>query len=85
MRPNYYADTYFMKDRVYKICAAFFLAIVLPLFFSNAQKGNSVEEETIRDEIVQLEEIPEIKSDYEGTLLAAQTGLYQVKDGILWP
>lgn len=85
MRPNYYADTYFMKDRVYKICAAFFLAIALPLFFSNAQKGNSVEEETIRDEIVQLEEIPEIKSDYEGTLLAAQTGLYQVKDGILWP
>ncbi len=85
MRQNYYADTYFMKDRVYKICAAFFLAIALPVFFSNAQKGNSVEEESIRNETVQLEEIPEIKSEYEGTLLAAQTGLYQVKDGILWP
>ena len=74
-----------MKYRIYRISAAFFLAIALPLFFSNAQQGNSVEEESIRNETVQLEDIPEIKSEYEGTLLAAQTGLYQVKNGILWP
>ena len=74
-----------MKYRIHKIGAALFLAIALPLFFSNAQKGNSVEEENIREETVQLESIPEIKSEYEGTLLAAETGLYQVKEGILWP
>jgi hypothetical protein len=74
-----------MKYRFYRLSAVFFLAIALPLFFSNAQKGNSVEEETIRNETVQPEEIPEIKSEYEGTLLASHTGLYQVKDGILWP
>ncbi|MCR4714010.1 MAG: putative glycoside hydrolase [Treponemataceae bacterium] len=74
-----------MKYRFYRLSAVFFLTIALPLFFSNAQKGNSVEEETIRNETVQPEEIPEIKSEYEGTLLASHTGLYQVKDGILWP
>ena len=85
MRHGYYADTYPMKYRVYRISAAFFLAIALPLFFSNAQKGNSVEEEIIQNETIQMEEIPEIKSEYDGTLLAAETGLYQVKEGMLWP
>lgn len=77
-----------MKYRLYKTIAAFVLAIALPLFFSNIQKGNSFEEENIEnieDESIHLEEIPEIKSEYEGTLLAAETGLYQVREGILWP
>lgn len=79
------ADKESMKYRVYRISAAIFLAIALPLFFSNAQKGNSVEEESIKNETIQMEDVPEIKSEYEGTLLAAETGLYQVKDGVLWP
>ncbi|MCR4938914.1 MAG: putative glycoside hydrolase [Treponemataceae bacterium] len=80
-----YADKEFMKYRIHKISAILVLTIALPIFFSNAQKGNSVEEETVRNESVQVEDLPQIKSEYEGTLLASETGLYRVKDGILWP
>ena len=69
-----FSDNRFMKYSRLKIVALLFFILIVPFFFSNAEKGNNYIEPGI---IKPFQTSQEILSKQEGTLLGTKTGLYK--------
>ena len=78
------SDKSFMKYSQIKIVALLFFILVIPFFFSNAEKGNIPIDQQILEPIKNSQEFLQRQ---EGTLLGTKTGLYQIQNNkptLLW-
>ncbi len=73
-----------MKRSQIKIVALIFFVLIIPFFFSNAEKGKG----TLDQQIVKpIQNTQELFHKHDGALLGTKTGLYQIVNGqpsLLW-
>ena len=75
----FFSDNPTMKYSRLKIVALLFFILIVPFFFSNAEKGITPIEQKILKPILSSQEL---LTKYDGTLLGTKTGLYQIENGI---
>ena len=68
-----------MKRSQIKIVALIFFVLVIPFFFSNAEKGKGTLDQQL---LKPIQNTQEFFHKHDGALLGTKTGLYQIVDGL---
>lgn len=75
----FFSDNPTMKYSRLKIVALLFFILIVPFFFSNAEKGFTPIEQKI---LKPIQTSQELVTKYDGTLLGTKTGLYKIENGV---
>ena len=70
----------FYKNGFYKIIALLFVAVILPVFLSDAQTRIAIEKD-IADAVLSVPDKSNDTEKWNGTLVGGETGLYSIEDG----